>query len=193
MDTSSGKPKLSEHPVVVLITVVAAVVVAVIAVLSYLDTRPQPVIPTPSPSPTTDNIQTVEAQTTSTNAPSTESPTPIRFSCSWSNDWELQANGSYLWIGSQPGSAACPKVGQEGDILARMDSGECLTLAVEVGDTPLPLAICLNGVQISGTFIPSSLDLPCYDDKVTTEDQFPTVQGLVEITCSKGFAIGYTP
>ena len=62
--------------------------------------------------------------------------------CNWARDWQLQSDGSYLWIGFPPGSPECQNVGQDGELLRRLRSDENITLVVEVGNNFIGLNIC---------------------------------------------------
>lgn len=149
----------------------------------------QTLTPTASMTPPLVATQTALAQT----LVFLQTRTPVRrTSCLWARDWELQSDGSYLWVGSPPGSIGCPKVGQAGELLTRMGNRERLTLIVQVGDTPLPIAICFyDFVNVSADELTDGHPdgYPCTD--VVADDERPLVSGTLIVTGSTGFAVGY--
>ncbi len=137
--------------------------------------------------PTPTVFQYQEPETIPSNPtlpPSTQSTTSgYTPSCNWEKDWQLQSDGSYLWIGSPPGTPGCQNVGQAGEILQRLRSGENLTLIVEVGNEPIGLNICRGNYSatniIAGqTCVPNNPEL------------WPKVSGTLVVTGSDGFYVG---
>lgn len=112
--------------------------------------------------------------------PTTISSTP---SCNWENDWQLQSDGSYLWVGSPPGTPACQNVGQAGEILQRLRNGENLTLIVQVGDNFLGLAIC-RGNYTATKVIDGQKCVP------NNPELWIQVSGTLTVTGSDGFLVG---
>lgn len=104
-------------------------------------------------------------------------------SCNWENDWQLQSDGSYLWVGSPPGTSACQNVGQAGEILQRLRNGENLTLVVEVGDDFLGLAIC-RGNYTATKVIDGQKCVP------NNPELWIKVSGTLTVTGSDGFLVG---
>jgi len=104
-------------------------------------------------------------------------------SCNWENDWQLQSDGSYLWVGSPPGTSACQNVGQAGEILQRLRNGENLTLVVEVGDDFLGLAIC-RGNFTATKVIDGQKCVP------NNPELWIKVSGTLTVTGSDGFLVG---
>jgi hypothetical protein len=104
-------------------------------------------------------------------------------SCNWENDWQLQSDGSYLWVGSPPGTPACQNVGQAGEILQRLRNGENLTLVVEVGDNFLGLAIC-RGNYTATKVIDGQKCVP------NNPELWIKVSGTLTVTGSDGFLVG---
>lgn len=111
------------------------------------------------------------------------SPTTYRRSCDWAKDWELQSDGSYLWIGQPPGTPACQNVGQAGELLERLRRGESLTLVVDVGTTPLGLSIC-KGTFTATTIVPGEYCVP------NNPEKWPLVTGRLVVQGSDGFMVG---
>ncbi len=111
------------------------------------------------------------------------SSTTYRISCDWAKDWQLQSDGSYLWVGQPPGTPACQNVGQAGELLHRLRSGENLTLVVDVGSTPLGLSIC-RGTFTADTVVPGEYCVPDNPEK------WPRVAGRLIVTGSDGFMVG---
>jgi len=158
--------------------------------ISAIESIPtQTVTPTASSTPPLVATQTALAQT----LVFLQTRTPVRrTSCLWARDWELQSDGSFLWIGSPPGSVGCPRVGQAGDLLSRMGNRERLTLIVEIGDTPLPISICFyDFVEITADELIDghSEGYPCTD--VVRDNERPQVAGTLIVTGSTGFMIGH--
>jgi hypothetical protein len=141
-------------------------------------------IPPPLPDPTPVPIPSFTATPTPSLTPSNVPPPqpPTRISCDWANDWELQADGTYLWVGSPPGASGCQNVGQRGDLYDRLQNGENLTLVVEVGDTPMGLDIC-SGSFTATTVIPG-------EQCTRTPAAWPKVAGTLRVTGSTGFLVG---
>jgi hypothetical protein len=104
-------------------------------------------------------------------------------SCNWENDWQLQSNGSYLWVGSPPGTSSCQNVGQAGEILQRLRNGENLTLIVQVGDHFLGLAIC-RGNYTATKVIDGQKCVP------NNPELWIQVSGTLTVTGSDGFLVG---
>jgi hypothetical protein len=104
-------------------------------------------------------------------------------SCNWENDWQLQSDGSYLWVGSPPGTSACQNVGQAGEILQRLRNGENLTLVVQVGDDFLGLAIC-RGNYTATKVIDGQKCVP------NNPELWIKVSGTLTVTGSDGFLVG---
>jgi hypothetical protein len=132
---------------------------------------------------------TVAQPATQISAPPTSiSPTPNNStgsegnSCNWADDWKLQSEGSYLWVGLPPGTPYCANVGQDGDLLRRLRNGENLTLVVEVGDAPMNLAIC-RGNYSAKTVKPGKT---CSQNP----EEYPKVTGRLVVTGSDGFLVG---
>jgi len=105
-------------------------------------------------------------------------------SCDWANDWQLQSDGSYLWVGLPPGTSICQNVGQAGKLLDRMASGETLTLVVQIGSTPLGLDIC------SGTYAADSITPGKICASGEGPQAWPKVAGILVVRNSKGFLVG---
>ena len=122
----------------------------------------------------------VVASSVPTTQPTTAGYIP---SCNWEKDWQLQSDGSYLWVGLPAGTPACQNIGQAGTILQRLRNGENLTLVVKVGDEFIGLSICRGNYTatkvIAGqTCVPNNPEL------------WPKVSGTLIVTGSDGFAVG---
>lgn len=123
---------------------------------------------------------TVQMQPSPTNQASS---TVYTISCDWAKDWQRQPDGSYLWVGQPPGTPACQNVGQAGELLQRLRSGENLTLVVDVGTTPLGLSIC-KGTFTAQTVVPGEYCVP------NNPERWPRVTGRLVVTGSDGFMVG---
>lgn len=104
--------------------------------------------------------------------------------CNWALDWELQSDGSYLWVGLPPGSTSCQNIGQEGELLQKLRSGENIKLVVEVGEIPVGIDICQG--QYTATTVVSQ-GQKCVPNNPSL---WPQVTGTVIVTGSDGFVIG---
>jgi hypothetical protein len=104
-------------------------------------------------------------------------------SCNWEKDWQLQSNGSYLWLGSPPGTSSCQNVGQAGEILQKLRNGENLTFIVEVGDKFTGLNIC-RGNYTATNIIAGQMCVP------NNPELWPQVSGTIVVTGSDGFYVG---
>lgn len=116
-------------------------------------------------------------------SPTTPPSTVYTISCDWAKDWQRQPDGSYLWVGRSPGTAACQNVGQAGELLQRLRSGENLTLIVDVGTIPLGLSIC-KGTFAATTVVPGEYCVP------NNPEKWPRVTGRLTVTGSDGFMVG---
>lgn len=104
-------------------------------------------------------------------------------SCNWERDWQLQPDGSYLWIGLPPGSPGCELVGQYGELFQRLVRGENIKLVVNVGDRFVGLNIC-KGKFTATEMIPGQTCVP-YNPEL-----WPQVKGILVVTESDGFSVG---
>ena len=104
-------------------------------------------------------------------------------SCNWEKDWQLQSNGSYLWVGSPPSTSGCQNVGQAGEILQRLRNGDNLTLIVEVGNGFIGLNIC-RGNYTATSVIAGQTCVP------NNPELWPKVSGTLVVTGSDGFYVG---
>ena len=104
-------------------------------------------------------------------------------SCNWASDWQLQSDGSYLWVGSPPGTPSCQNIGQAGEVLQRMRNGENLTLIVEVGDGYIGLDIC-RGNFTATKVIDGQKCVP------KNPELWIKVSGKLVVTGSDGFLVG---
>jgi uncharacterized protein YcfL len=103
--------------------------------------------------------------------------------CNWARDWELQPDGSYLWIGFPPGSSNCQNVGQDGELLQRLRNGENIKLIVNVGNNFVGLNIC-KGKYNATEIIPGEICVP------KNPELWPKVKGTLIVTESDGFSVG---
>ncbi len=103
--------------------------------------------------------------------------------CNWARDWQLQPDGSYLWIGLPPGSPECQNVGQDGELLRRLRNGENITLVVDVGNNFIGLSIC-KGNFTAAEVIPGEKCVP------KNPELWPKVKGRLVVTGSDGFLVG---
>jgi len=136
-------------------------------------------VPVSSP----DSTSTIAPAQTTTPTEDSSSDRVFRTTCDWVKDWESQSDGSYFWVGAAPGSPNCPNVGQARELLQRLESGEELTLIVEVGDTPMGLDIC-HGSYKATYLVPGQT---CVPDK---PELWPKVSGTLTVVGSTGFRVG---
>lgn len=102
--------------------------------------------------------------------------------CNWDYNWKLQDDGNYLWVGLPVGTPSCGRVGQSGDALRNIQSGA--TFIVDLGSTPLSLAICTGDfsatIASQGTRCTQNIDL------------MPRVSGRLTVTGSTGTSGGFS-